>query len=325
MCMFSVIVPVYNVEKYINECIYSIENQINKDFEVILVDDGSNDSSGEKCDLLAKKYNNIKVIHKKNGGLSDARNVGVKNAIGKYILFCDSDDLWIDNELLNKAIDCIKQYNEVDIILFSGKKFFEDSKEIILDNKMDCQKINESSIYDSIKYLVESGSYSMSACTKIVSRSFLTDNELYFTKGLLGEDLDWFLSIVKKAKTIKAIESHNYYYRIREGSITQTVNSKYIKDFLWILDKWIPRLRKEADRDNALLGVLAYSYMTNFLNLLKINKDEKKDLIEHYKEYKWLLAYSNNKRVSLVNKTVKIIGIIPTAKLLNIYYHKILH
>ena len=88
----SIIVPVYNAEKYIKRCVNSILNQSFKEWELILVDDGSSDNSGQICDDYSRQYNNIMVLHKNNGGVSSARNTGIKNATGKYIMFCDSDD-----------------------------------------------------------------------------------------------------------------------------------------------------------------------------------------------------------------------------------------
>ena len=106
----SVIVPVYNVEKYLCRCIDSIINQKNVEMELILVDDGSTDKSGEICDNYANIYTKIKVIHKENGGLSDARNVGIENSIGEYIFFLDSDD-YIDCKVLEILYLNIKKYN----------------------------------------------------------------------------------------------------------------------------------------------------------------------------------------------------------------------
>ena len=97
---FSIIIPVYNVEQYLRECVESILMQSCDDYEIILVDDGSSDKSGKICDKYSEKNNKIKVVHKENGGLSSARNAGIKIAIGKYIIFIDSDDYYDDKNLL---------------------------------------------------------------------------------------------------------------------------------------------------------------------------------------------------------------------------------
>ena len=104
----SIVVPVYNVEQYLEKCVNSIINQTYKNLEIILVDDGATDSSGNMCDELAKSDNRIKVYHKENGGLSDARNYGVERATGEYIGFVDSDD-YIDSEMYEKLYEAIKK------------------------------------------------------------------------------------------------------------------------------------------------------------------------------------------------------------------------
>ena len=125
--LISVIVPVYKVEQYLNECIKSIINQTYKNLEIILVNDGSPDDCGKMCDIWAKKDNRIKVIHKKNGGLSDARNCGIDIANGKYIQFVDSDDL-LELDMIDFLYTNIQKYN-CDISICSNYIF--DEKEVI--------------------------------------------------------------------------------------------------------------------------------------------------------------------------------------------------
>ena len=108
--LISIVVPVYNVEKYIEKCVNSITNQVYNNLEIILVNDGSTDNSGKLCDSLSKLDDRIKVYHKENGGLSDARNYGVERANGKYIGFVDSDD-FIDSDMYKTLYDVIKREN----------------------------------------------------------------------------------------------------------------------------------------------------------------------------------------------------------------------
>ena len=114
MATISIIVPVYNVEKYLERCVKSIQNQTYSDLEIILVDDGSPDSSGALCDQYAKEDKRIKVIHKKNGGLSEARNYGIEAATGSYIMFIDSDD-WIDLDMAEMLCKLSNKY-DADIV-----------------------------------------------------------------------------------------------------------------------------------------------------------------------------------------------------------------
>ena len=129
--LISIIVPVYNVEKYLEKCVNSIVNQTYKNLEIILVDDGATDSSGKLCDKLAKIDNRIKVYHKENGGLSDARNYGVERATGDYIGFVDSDD-YIDSEMYGKLYEAIKKEN-VDVAECNLKIIYPDREELFTE------------------------------------------------------------------------------------------------------------------------------------------------------------------------------------------------
>ena len=132
--LISIIIPVYNVEKYLKECVDSVRKQTYKNLEIILIDDGSKDNSGKLCDELAKEDNRIKVIHKENGGLSDARNVGIENATGEYIQFIDSDD-FVEKDMI-----------EIYIMIFVKKKLMFQCVHFIyikMEKKQQMQAIKE--------------------------------------------------------------------------------------------------------------------------------------------------------------------------------------
>ena len=131
--LISIIVPVYNVEKYLKKCVDSIVNQTYKNLEIILVDDGATDNSGKICDELVELDNRIKVYHKKNGGLSDARNYGVERATGDYIGFVDSDD-YIDAEMYEKLYEAIKKEN-VDVAECNLKIVYPEKTDLFTDQK----------------------------------------------------------------------------------------------------------------------------------------------------------------------------------------------
>lgn len=323
MPLISVIIPVYNVDKYLSKCVDSVLQQQFKDLEVILVDDGSPDSCPLICDAYVTQHDNITVIHKENGGLSDARNTGVKQAKGDYIIFLDSDDYWNDIGMLLKAHQCIDTYLNPDVILFEAKKYFEATEKFIDDRKLDVSFINRSSTKETIKYLISSKTYSMSACTKIINRKFFMDNDLFFTKGLLGEDLDWFMHLALVANHFRAIESINYVYRIRSGSITQSINKKNIDDEIWILDKWCPLIENNKDLGEYkkyYFGVLAYAYVIDLLMVGKLAKKERRETANRLIKYDYLLQYDVNKEIKITRIVYKLAGMRFTTKLLNKYY-----
>ena len=127
---FSIIIPVYNVEKYLERCVSSVLSQSFDDYEIILVDDGSTDDSGFICDRLAIKDKRIKVFHKVNGGAASARNLGISNICGFYTLFLDSDDLWESRSALECIYKRIKEFKE-DVVLFGCRDVFPNSKKRI--------------------------------------------------------------------------------------------------------------------------------------------------------------------------------------------------
>lgn len=212
--LISVIVPVYNVEQYLQKCVESLVNQSYKNLEIILVDDGSDDNSGQLCDSLAEKYSNIKVLHKNNGGLSDARNKGLEYAKGNYIFFVDSDD-WIELETIEKLYNAIKE-NDADISIcgindYAGGKI-----------KVTRGPSKELSIYNSIKAietLISTGNeIGIVVWNKLYKKS-LFDNVI-FEFGKLHEDVFFTPKILFFAKKIVAINYCGYnYITDRQGSI----------------------------------------------------------------------------------------------------------
>ena len=179
--LISVIVPVYNVEEYVEKCVLSIINQTYKNLEIILVDDGSTDNSGKICDEIAIKDNRIKVIHKKNGGLSDARNVGIDIAKGDYLGFVDSDD-YIDYNMYEELFDVIKCH-DVDIVYSNFQTEY-------LDGRIEGCGKNSGQIYirSSLDVLRDMmwDKLNCSSCTKLFKRTVFS--EYKFPENNIYED-----------------------------------------------------------------------------------------------------------------------------------------
>lgn len=212
MVKVSVIVPVYKVEKYLDKCVKSILNQTYRDFEILLVDDGSPDGCGKMCDLYAQKDSRVKVIHKKNGGLSDARNVGIENAQGKYLLFVDSDD-WIDSILIEKIVRIAEKW-DTDIVLFDYMSVEENTGKTTLYS----YSILENSVL-SAKEEPCLISKTCSACNKLFNKNFWNKNGLSFPVGKHYEDLGTIPKAMGVAEKIVYVKEPLYFYLQREGSI----------------------------------------------------------------------------------------------------------
>ena len=188
--IISVIIPVYCVENYIDSCVESVVTQSYTNLEIILIDDGSPDNCPTLCDSWAKKDERIIVIHKKNGGLSDARNAGIKASSGDYIMFLDGDDYWDDSDALLKLTNRLKITN-ADVLNFSYKKTFIDTNEELpyFNNlsPMPKELVDKSR---QLSFLVKNRLYIASACNNRIRRA-LFDSGLAFEKGVYSEDIEW--------------------------------------------------------------------------------------------------------------------------------------
>jgi len=212
----SIIVPVYNVEKYLKECIESILSQTYKNIEIILIDDGSTDNSGKICDEYLKKDSRVKVIHKENGGLSDARNTGIEIASGKYIGFVDSDD-YIAKDMYDFLYQNIKRKNAE----ISGcNRFLVYENKIEIYGKKECYEVMDSQ--RAIQMLCTIGYIGASAYTKLYEAKLFKD--IRYPKGKINEDMYTTYKLFDKANRIVYDATPKYYYRQRSGSITNSKN-----------------------------------------------------------------------------------------------------
>lgn len=219
MPKISVIVPVYNVEKYLNKCIESILNQTFKDFELILVDDGSPDNCGTICDEYALKDNRIKVIHKENGGLSDARNAGINISQGEYIMFVDSDD-YITEQMIEILYNAIISDNS-DIAL-CGLDLVDECGNSINDKKnKSCVEYACISQHEALDRLCKDEAGYVVACGKLYKKSIFDD--IRFPKGKLNEDAFVTYRIYEKCQKISCVSKLMYKYVQRNGSIMNSV------------------------------------------------------------------------------------------------------
>lgn len=325
MIYFSIIIPVYNVEKYLTKCIESILVQTYKNYEIILVDDGSTDNSSKICDKYQLAYpKKIRVIHKKNGGLSDARNFGLNIADGKYVIFMDSDDFWNNENILHRFYFELEENRHIEMLLFLANKYFENTNRLIPDKSFDLKKINKKSKNEIIKYLIKSNTYSMAAYTKVISKKFLIENNILFEKGLLGEDLDWYMYLLLKVDKIHAINEHFYMYRIREGSITNSYKLKNLTDLIGIIDKWDSRFKLEMKNCRYLkyyLAILSKAYGTGILGYSLLDPFEKKEAYKILKNYNYILKYSKDIHTKIIALFVRIFGIRKTSFFLNKMYN----
>jgi glycosyltransferase involved in cell wall biosynthesis len=308
----SIIIPVYKVEKYIHQCVASVLKQSYKNTEIILVDDGSPDNCPQICDDYAKNNKSVIVLHKSNGGLSDARNEGIKIATGDYIMFLDSDDHWDETEGLKDLVDKLEE-NEVDALIFRYKKYYENSSKFTNPiNILDSSKVSFKSKNDAFLYMLDAGAFIASAWNKIIKRSLFDLHDLFFKIGITSEDIDWCARLAIASDSFDVSNCCFYVYRQRNDSITHSMSIKNIKDLKENVLRCIlygnEIQNSDSDFKTLYLNYVAYQYMTFLVCCHFVKDTEVNKLVDEMKEYSYLLNYDRNKKVKIFKNIYKAFG-----------------
>ena len=302
MAEVSIIVPVYQVENYIRQCIDSILVQTFTDFELILVDDGSKDKSGQICDEYAVLDQRVKVIHKENGGLSDARNCGMDQAVGNYFMFVDSDDYIAPTmlEYLYKAL----MNKEADIAVCNFLYFFEEDRKRDFSTNIQSEVLSGAEIFYSRKNERVYGIWTV-AWNKLYKRETL--GNVRFRFGKYHEDEFWANDIYQMDIKVVTIPECLYYYRQRDNSIMGRKNIKRDFDILEALQERIAVYFMDERHADQAYKVMIFSleYLAESKKLIT-NKDEENQFLQAEKKTKDMIKrlkkmnLSKIKRVSLV-------------------------
>ena len=223
--LLTVVIPVYNVEKYLNRCLESILIQEWKNYDIILVDDGSTDRSPQICDDYVKTYDFISVIHKENGGLSEARNTGISQAKGEYIYFPDSDD-WIEPDTFIDLAEALES-QKFDIISFN-REFVKGEEDVIISDSVETQVFYGK---DAFVHMLKHSYITGFANDKIYRKSLFIDNNILFPSRKYYEDLGTNYKLFLSAQKVYATNQKYYHYLIdNPDSITQSWNEKKFRD-----------------------------------------------------------------------------------------------
>ena len=315
----SVIIPVYNVEKYIDQCIESVLVQTYKNIEVILIDDGSPDNCAKILDEYALKDTRINVIHNSNGGLSSARNTGIKIAKGDYLTFLDSDDYWDDKTAVESLVNQLSEFKS-DVISWGYKKFYEEKmifKEIAMD--LEHSIVMNLKKEDALNSMIKQNCYIASAWNKLVNRELFDKHDLFFVEGIFSEDIDWCARLAVYANSFDILNNNFYVYRQRDGSITKTISEDNIINLENILDTCINLLPSDSSNFmkksyNAFVAVQYANYLI-CLNYIKELECFEKHL-QSAQHYQFLLGYGISGRVRAINLCSKLVGLKYTILLL---------
>lgn len=315
----SIIIPIYRVEAYLGECIDSVLSQDYADFEVILVDDGSPDRCGAICDGYAARDPRVQVIHKENGGLSDARNAGLARAAGEYVLFLDSDDYWNDSGVLSRLADRVS-LTGAELLNFSYQKFFEDTGVTEPYFSVTEAMPHPLELPRQLSWLTERGLYIASACNKMIRRSLLEG--LSFRRGVFSEDIEWCAKLLMRANSVDFVPEAFYCYRQRGGSIRHSIRDKNCRD---LADAILACLRLSESADDAhreaLCRYTAFQFGTFFVAQAQAEHPQDVCIAELCPHAKILRHHGGNKKLMILDLGCKLLGYPRLCALIRKLYH----
>ena len=327
MPFVSIVVPVYNIEKYLPTCIDSVINQSYKDFELLLINDGSTDNSRAICYQYASNHAFIRVIDQENSGLSAARNTGIRNAIGKYVYFIDGDD-HINPETLESFVEISERVPNVDYIIGRMSFFVDGTTEYIPDKWLvDPETVSGKDGQDAFASIIEVHHYFMAGIRGMYRREYLMKNQLFFDEELrYSEDIDFSYHLYRTASSVASNPLPYYYYREgRPGSLMNTLSLVKVFLTLSILTNWYQiavddQLSLKSRFFHALCQNLQdrfVMYYINYPDMLK--KSDIPKFFEKISAYKYILKHASNIKHRLVYYSIQAIGPRLTHKILSLY------
>ncbi len=298
---FSIIVPVFKTEKYLDQCIQSILMQDMDDYELILVDDGSPDNCPAICDAYSSSHPFIRTIHQKNGGLSAARNSGLDVARGKYILFVDSDDFYSCDDALT-ALKQRLEKDSCDVLVFGMKKYMQLSDEYTGEKIPKCDEAALSHA-EAMKYMMEHHIFMASAWDKALRREWLQKHYMRFIPRQLSEDIEWCGRLLLARPKISALSKSIYVYRKQNTeSISSNITRANLKCIADVISK-----HTETKDNELLLHYYAEQYVLWLAISNLVPEADIKDLLVSMKSRLWLLKYSNYPRVKKI-RLIRFLG-----------------
>lgn len=279
---FSIIIPVYNVEQYLRDCLDSVLNQTFSDWEAICVNDGSTDESSVILDEYAAKDSRFKMISQNNAGTAAARNTGLKVANGDYIFFLDSDD-WIEDYALQILADSV---NDEDVLCFSGKRYFEVTNTFNpADELTEKQYRNGMDYYNENALLARDFAF-VCVVLRVYKRTFIIGNNLFFDEDVSFEDNLWVPIVLFNAQEVKVVPDVIYVYRVREGSKMQEISLARKKDMLKVANRLAAYFIPKRGFDKTVIyRAITHHYQVVLMNVRKDELAELNQLCD-WKSYK---------------------------------------
>lgn len=309
----SFVIPVYNAEKYLRECLDSIVGQLDGN-ELILVNDGSTDSSGSICEEYAAEHSVIKVFHTDNRGPSHARNLGVDNAQGDYLVLIDSDD-YINYDFVQN----FEHANiSADIIFYPVEKLLINGQLIPMGDGICIENTRNLKPEEVLSHISNCPKFPASPCGKLVRLDFLKKNRIHFAFNRICEDYDWTYQLLEHAQSYDFFSGGLYTYRQIPQSRSSMGRPKSVEDQLVILESWMQRDVPKSFRQH-LNSFLAYEYAMILPFYGALSKKEKETYRYEIHHCAYLLRYGKSRKLKLIRLVVVLLGIELTAKILYEY------
>ena len=307
MSKFSIIIPVYNVEQYLEECVKSVLAQTYTDFEILLIDDGSPDNSGILCDKLAKADSRIRVFHQENRGLSGARNTGIRNAVGDYLQFLDSDDWWASPDVLREIAARLDLTN-ADVLSYDYRKSY--------DGKLSATYFGSASDAptdlrdDSLNYMLSNSLWVTGACNKAIRRNLFDGGDLFFREGITSEDIDWTLRLALIAQRFDYCNTVAFVYRQRNNSISHSISLKAVNFLCGNVEECVKLLRAATpQKARVMMPFVGYQYATLLHNYAcQPRADRLPPLDDRVRALLPLLKSSSNGKVRFMRLSTLLFG-----------------
>lgn len=324
--VFSIIIPVYNTRDYFERCVESILSQKFSRYEIIVIDDGSTDGSEALCDKMAENQENIRVIHQNNSGPGIARNRGITEARGEFIIFCDSDDFWNPEEIdfLGDMYKHIVDNPSVDIIMFNGCYYYGpdtyNDPVVLCFPELEKQYRNGSELLVDI--LEKTPEYQWYSVFYAIRRSLFLDNNIMFPDYLFCEDSATIYKVILSAGLVSTFNRCVYYYsKERKDSSTMNETVDVLTGIIDISEKSIDDIKGRTLDQNLkvlLLNNFATLYFMVMIRSGRLKRPDLEKLIQYLYEKRYIMEYAISPKQKTVRSIVRLFGFHKTIKMLNI-------
>ena len=313
---FSIIIPVYNCAPFLNECIDSILGQNYRNFEVIMIDDGSTDGSAQIAKSAAEEHPQFRCISANHVGAGAARNIGMEQAKGDYLLFLDADDYWRDRELLKSMDYEIRHYN-VDVVMFQMIQVSQDGVLLLKTRKPPFPSGSGAfRLREVYPFLVRDGQVLASACTKCVRRSLVEEYKIKFMEGTTCEDIDWVLQLFSHVKTISFLNEEAYAYRQHRKGKRASEAEEGPYNLARVIRHWADLIkRNKVPNGKAVAGMVAFEYGVFMGYSHQVSGEERKRM----KQYRYLLKYGLDRKTRMIAKFYNVFGYTVTCMAVRLY------